>query len=427
MTSNGALQTRRLDAVARGVSTAQPIFVDRAYGAELWDVEGRRFIDFASGIAVLNTGHGHPRVIAAVRAQLDRYVHTAFQVAAYEPYIALCERLNALAPVAQPAKTVLFTTGAEAVENAVKIARVATGRTAVIAFAGGFHGRTHLTMALTGKVTPYKRGLGPTAPDIYHLPFPGEEGAVTVKDSLRALSQIFTVDVEPERVAAIIIEPVQGEGGFRAAPFALLRALRAICDEHGILLIADEVQSGFARTGRMFAIEHSGVSPDLMTLAKSLAGGLPMAAVVGRASIMDQVAPGGLGGTYAGAPLACAAALAVLDIIADEDLCARAEAMGAFMEERLTGLTQQRNAISPIGGVRRLGAMVAFDLVSEDGAPDPGATKRLIERAATRGLILLSCGMHGASIRLIAPLTASLTLVEEGLTLLVEALGERAP
>src|SRR6185312_15879724 len=320
MTKTQDLARRRAASVPRGVGTAHPVFAARAENAEIWDAEGRRFVDFAGGIAVLNVGHRHPKVMAAVEKQLALYTHTAFQVTAYEPYIALAERLNALAPFPGPAKTILFTTGAEAVENAVKIARAATGRSGVIAFGGGFHGRTLLTMAMTGKVLPYKRQFGPLPNEVYHLPFPVPEQGVTVEDSLRALVLLFRDDIEPGRVAAIVIEPVQGEGGFHPAPPELLRALRRICDEQGMLLIADEVQSGFARTGRMFGIEHSGVAPDLISIAKSLAGGFPLSGVIGRADIMDAVEPGGLGGTYGGNPIACAAALAVLDVIAEEKL-----------------------------------------------------------------------------------------------------------
>ena len=323
MATNSDLLARRDLAVPRGVATATPIFAERAKNAEVWDVEGRRYIDFASGIAVLNTGHRHPHVIAAVEAQLKCFTHTAFQVLAYEPYIALAERLNALAPFAAPAKTVLFTTGAEATENAVKVARAATGRSGIIAFTGGFHGRTALASALTGKVSPYKRMFGSAVPDVYHVPFPTVANGLTADDSLRALDFLFTADIAPDRVAAIIIEPVQGEGGFHIAPSELLQALRSTCDAHGILLIADEVQSGFARTGRMFAIEHTGVEPDLVAVAKSLAGGFPLAGLIGRAEILDRIDPGGLGGTYGGSPIGCAAALAVLDVIEQESCSPR--------------------------------------------------------------------------------------------------------
>jgi 4-aminobutyrate aminotransferase/(S)-3-amino-2-methylpropionate transaminase len=423
MTSNKDLLARRERAVPRGVATAYPVFAARAENAELWDAEGRRFVDFAGGIAVLNTGHRHPRVIAAVEAQLARYTHTAFQVVAYEPYIELAERLNALAPFKGPAKTILFTTGAEATENAVKIARAATGRSAVIAFAGGFHGRTMMTMALTGKVLPYKKQFGPMPAEVFHLPFPVAEHGVSVADALRALEFLFRADVEPARVAAIMIEPVQGEGGFYAAPPELLAALRAICDQHGILLIADEVQTGFARTGRMFGIEHSGVEPDMITVAKSLAGGFPLSGVIGRANIMDAAEPGGLGGTYAGSPVACAAALAVLDVIAEEKLIDRANAMGAHIKARLERIAS-RNDVVPIAAIRGHGAMIGFDIVRRRGAyePDADATKRVTAAALDEGLILLSCGVFGNAVRILVPLTAPDTILDEGLDKLDRAL-----
>ncbi|HEX9585407.1 MAG TPA: aminotransferase class III-fold pyridoxal phosphate-dependent enzyme, partial [Gammaproteobacteria bacterium] len=315
MTSNAELMARRKAAVAQGVGNIHGVFADRAENAELWDVEGKRYLDFAGGIGVLNTGHRHPRVMAAVEAQMKRFTHTCFHVAPYEPYVALAERLNALAPGNHDKKTLLVNTGAEAVENAVKVARAYTKRTAVVAFAGGFHGRTLLALGLTGKVDPYKRGFGPMPGEIFHIPFPNALHGISEEDALEALHQLVKTDLEPERIAAIIIEPVQGEGGFYVAPPAFLQALRAFCDSHGVLLIADEVQSGNARTGKMFAIEHSGVVPDLIATAKSLAGGFPLAAVIGRAEVMDAVGPGGLGGTYGGNPLACAAAIAVLDVI----------------------------------------------------------------------------------------------------------------
>lgn len=423
MRTNSALLARRSAAVPRGVSTATPIFADRAENAELWDVEGRRYVDFAGGIAVLNTGHRHPRVIAAVEAQLQRYTHTAFQVSAYEPYVALAERLNALAPIEGPAKTILFTTGAEAAENAVKIARAATGRSAVIAFTGGFHGRTMLTMALTGKALPYKRLFGPLPGEIFHAPFPIAHYGITVEQSLKALDFIFKADVEPERVAAIILEPVQGEGGFHQAPPEFMQALRALCDQHGILLIDDEIQAGFGRTGRMFGIEHTGVKPDLITVAKSLAGGFPLAGVIGRADVMDAAEPGGLGGTYAGSPVACAAALAVLDVMEEEQLLVRAAQLGARTRARLETFVG-RNDLRPIAGIRGPGAMVAFDLVASHGAhePDGAAAKAVTAKALDGGLILLSCGVYGETIRLLFPLTVSDDLLDEGLGLLEDAL-----
>lgn len=427
MSISSDLLARRERAVSRGVATAHPIFAKRAENSQLWDEEGRSYIDFAGGIGVLNTGHRHPKIVKAISEQLERFTHSAFQVTAYEPYIELAERLNDLAPFEAPAKTVLFSTGAEAVENAVKIARASTGRPGVIAFTGAFHGRTLLTSALTGKVAPYKRGFGPFPPDIFHIPFPSgtknNPDAISVEHTLRALDFLFKADLDPERVAAIIIEPVQGEGGFNVAPAELLRELRTICDRHGILLISDEVQSGFARTGKWFAIEHAGVEPDLITVAKSLAGGLPLSGVIGRAAFMDAPEPGGLGGTYAGNPLACAAALAVIDIIEDEHLLSRAEAMGATLRTRLANM-QPKNGLVPMGPVRGLGAMLAFEILRERGGyePDPTATKQITRRALEQGLILLSCGTYGNVIRLLMPLTISDDVLSKGMVALEKAL-----
>jgi 4-aminobutyrate aminotransferase / (S)-3-amino-2-methylpropionate transaminase / 5-aminovalerate transaminase len=423
MSTNASLHSRRIAAVPRGVASAFPVFVDRAENAEIWDIEGRRFVDFAGGIAVLNTGHRHPKVLAAVHAQLDRYTHTAFQVLPYEPYVELAERLNALAPFSGEAKTILFSTGAEAVENAIKIARAATGRSGVIAFTGAFHGRTIMAMALTGKVAPYRKKFGLSPPGIYHVPFPSEVDGVSVADSLKALEFLFRADVEPSSVAAIIIEPVQGEGGFNPAPVELLTALRRTADQHGIVLIADEIQTGFARTGKMFGIEHSGIEPDLVTVAKSLAGGFPLSGVIGRAAIMDAVDPGGLGGTYAGSPIACAAALAVLDVIAEEGLVERANTIGSSIKSAL-GRIAQRNDTVPMAGIRGPGAMVAFDIVKERGSrePDADATKRVTLAALDEGLVLLSCGVHGNTIRILIPLTASDAILAEGLGKLERAL-----
>jgi 4-aminobutyrate aminotransferase/(S)-3-amino-2-methylpropionate transaminase len=422
MTRNSDLQARRLAAIPRGIGTAFPVFADKAENSEIWDADGNRYVDFAGGIAVLNTGHRHPKVIAAVRDQLDKFTHTAFQVLAYEPYVALCERLNALAPFSGAAKSILFSTGAEAVENAVKIARAATGRPGVIAFAGGFHGRTALTMALTGKVMPYKKKFGISPPGIYHLPFPSHDNGVTVEDALGSLDRLFRADIDPADVAAIIIEPVQGEGGFLPAPRELLVGLRAACDRHGILLIADEIQTGFARTGKMFGIEHSGVEPDLVTVAKSLAGGFPLSGVIGRAAIMDAAEPGGLGGTYAGSPIACAAALAVLDVIEEEKLLERANALGAHIKSTLEGFARRNDAVA-IAAIRGPGAMIAFDVVKRDsGEPDGDATKRVTQAALAEGLILLSCGVNGNTIRILNPLTISDALLDEGLAKLGRAL-----
>lgn len=425
MTSNADLHKRRQAAVPRGVSNALAVYAERAANAELWDVEGRRYIDFASGISVLNTGHVHPRVKAAIAAQLEKLTHTCFQVTPYESYIALAEELNKAAPGPTPKKTIFLTTGAEAVENAVKIARYHTKRTAVIAFAGGFHGRTLACITLNGKVAPYKVGFGPMMPDVYHVPYPMAYHGVSVEDSINAIEFLFKAEVDPQRVAAIILEPVQGEGGFYVAPPELLRKLRALCDQHGILLIADEVQSGFARTGKMFAIEHSGVEPDIMTIAKSVAGGVPLSAVIGKAQIMDAPPAGGLGGTYAGSPLGCAAGLAVMEIIRDERLMERAQAMGRFMLPRLQGLQVR---FPCIGEVRGIGAMVAIELVKNHRAdlPDADLAKALVQACARQGLIALSCGLYGNVIRFLAPLTISDALLKEGFNLFEKALAEVA-
>ncbi|HZF74502.1 MAG TPA: 4-aminobutyrate--2-oxoglutarate transaminase [Acetobacteraceae bacterium] len=424
--SNADLQARREAAVPRGVATMLPVFAAKAEGAEITDVEGRRYIDFAAGIAVLNTGHLHPKVKAAVAAQLDAFSHTCFQVTPYEGYIRLAERLNAIAPVRGPAKTIFLTTGAEAVENAVKIARAHTGRPGVIAFSGAFHGRTLLGMALTGKVVPYKTGFGPFPSDIYHLPFPVTYHGREVSETLRAIETLFKSDIEPGRIAAMMIEPVQGEGGFYVAQPELLQGLRRICDEHGILLVVDEVQTGFARTGRMFALDHAGVKADLVTMAKSLAGGFPLSAVTGSAAIMDGPAPGGLGGTYGGNPLACAAGNAVLDVIEEEGLCARAEAIGYLLVGRLEELQRSNALEGVIGDIRALGAMVAMELVAggDPDRPDPDLAKALVARAASKGLVILSCGVRANVIRFLVPLTASDALLAEGMDILGEALRE---
>src|SRR5512140_186477 len=386
--TNAALMARRQAAVPRGVGHAHTIFAARAENAEVYDVEGRRYIDFAGGISVLNTGHRHPAVIEAVKAQLDLYTHTCFQVLAYEPYVALAERLNALAPGNFAKKTLFLTTGAEAIENAVKIARAATGRPGVIAFGGGYHGRTLLTLGMTGKVAPYKTGFGPFPADVFHAVFPDPARGVTVDDAMASIAAIFRNDIEPERVAAIILEPVQGEGGFNVAPPELLKRLRALCDQHGIVLIADEIQTGAGRTGTWFAMEQMGVAADLTTVAKSLAGGFPLSAVIGRAEIMDAPAPGGLGGTYAGSPVGCAAALAVLDVFERENLVQRARLVGERLTAALTTLAQRHRAVC---AVRGLGAMVAFELAKGGNAlqPDAALAKRVVAEAAHRGLILL--------------------------------------
>ncbi|HSU21246.1 MAG TPA: 4-aminobutyrate--2-oxoglutarate transaminase [Variovorax sp.] len=417
---NALLESRRQAACPRGVGVQTQVYTARALNAELWDVEGRRFIDFGSGIAVLATGHRHPRIVAAVRAQLDAFHHTCFQVTPYESYVALCERLNEITPGDFAKKTALFTTGAEAVENAIKVAKAATGRGAVIAFSGAFHGRTLLGMALTGKVHPYKAGFGAMPADVWHVPFPAEALGVSVEDSLVAIERLFKADVDPKRVAAIVIEPVQGEGGFYIAPPELLRRLRALCDLHGILLVVDEVQTGFGRTGCLFALEHSGVEADLLTMAKSLAGGFPLSALTGRAELMDAAAPGGLGGTYAGNPLAVAAALTVLDIVEDESLTQRARVLGARLTDHLTALAAR---LPQIAEVRALGAMVSVEFKDPaTGVPLPDVARRVQDVALGKGLLLLSCGVHGNVLRFLFPLTIEDAIFEEGLGLLAASL-----
>ena len=426
MASNSDLLARREAAVPRGIVSMTRVFADRAENAEVWDVEGRRFVDFAGGIAVLNTGHRHPKVMEAVARQSERFTHTAFQVMAYESYVELAERLNALVPI-QGAKTLLMNSGAEAVENAIKIARAYTGRSAVIAFTGAFHGRSLLTLGLTGKILPYKAKFGPFPAEIYHAPFPMEHHGISEAQSLSALEWLFRSDVEPECVAAMIVEPVQGEGGFYVAPEGFMKALREICDKHGIVLICDEIQTGFARTGKMFAVEHYGIEPDIIAMAKSLAGGFPLSAITGKAAIMDAPDPGGLGSTYGGSPLGCAAASAVIDVIEEERLCERSLALGERIKNRIAQW-QTRNDTLPIGDIRGLGSMVAFELVTERGThtPDPAATKALVAKAEENGLVLLSCGVFGNAIRILVPLTASDELVEEGLGIIERSMIEVA-
>jgi len=423
MTANSDLHARRNAAFTRGIGAMLPLYVERARNAELWDADGKRYIDFAGGIAVVNTGHVHPRVAAAVQQQLEAFSHTCLMITPYRVAIELAEQLNALVPGPTPKKTLLVTTGAEAIENAIKIARAHTQRPGVIAFGGGFHGRTYMAMALTGKVMPYKLGFGPFPGDVYHVPFPIEYHGTSVDDTFAALDHLFKYDIEPTRVAAIVVEPVMGEGGFYVAPPAFIQRLRALCNQYGIVLIADEIQTGFARTGCMFALEHYGVEADLTTMAKSLAGGFPLAAVVGKAGIMDAPTPGGLGGTYAGSPIACAAALAVLEVMREENLPERANHIGALVTRRLETL---QSSLTCIGDVRGLGGMVAMELVKnrDPHASDAELTKALVQQAAKNGLVLLSCGVYGNVIRFLMPLTASDEIVHEGLEILERSLRE---
>ncbi|MGA7595671.1 MAG: 4-aminobutyrate--2-oxoglutarate transaminase [Gallionella sp.] len=420
--NNASLHQRRLAATPRGVGVMAGFYIDRAQNAEVWDVEGKRYIDFAGGIAVLNTGHRHPAMVAAIEAQLARFTHTCYQVLPYESYVSLAERINTLTPGSHAKKTAFFSSGAEAVENAIKIARASTGRSGIIAFSGGFHGRTMMGCALTGKIVPYKVGFGPFPAEIYHVPFPTPLHGVSVADTLGALQTLFKADVDPKRVAAILIEPVQGEGGFYIAPPELMNALRQVCDEHGILLIFDEIQTGFGRTGKLFATEHYGVLPDIITIAKSMAGGMTLSAVCGRAEVMDGPAPGGLGGTYAGNPLAIAAAHAVIDIIEREKLVERSNLLGQKLVARLNAA---QSGVPALKEVRGLGSMVAaefFDPAS--GEPSPDIVKRVQQAALEEGLILLTCGVYANVIRFLYPLTTEDAVFAEALDIIDRALGK---
>lgn len=417
---NNELHQRRLQATPRGIGVMCGFYAEKAENATLWDVEGNEVIDFAAGIAVLNTGHRHPKIIAAVEKQLQAFTHTAYQIVPYESYVSLAERINARVPVDGPAKTAFFSTGAEALENAVKIARAYTKRPGVITFGGGFHGRTYMTMALTGKVAPYKIGFGPFPGSIFHAQFPNPLHGVSTDDALKSLDRIFKADIAPDQVAAILLEPVQGEGGFNIAPDDFMQALRKLCDTHGILLITDEVQSGFARTGKLFAVEHYSVKPDLITMAKSLAGGLPLSAVAGRTEVMDAPAPGGLGGTYAGNPLAVAAAHAVMDVIDEENLCERANHLGKHLVEVLT----KAKADCPyIADIRAQGSMVAVEFNDpQSGEPSAEFTKQVQDKALAAGLLLLSCGVYGNVIRFLYPLTIPEVQFRKALDILYQSL-----
>ena len=414
--TNSALLERRKDAISNGVGLMHPVFAHRAENAEVWDAEGTRYIDFAAGIAVTNCGHRHPDIVAAVSAQLDAFTHTCQHVAPYENMIELAEKLNAVVPGDGQMKSAFFTSGAEAVENSVKLARAYTGRDAIIAFGGGFHGRTFMGMSLTGKVAPYKAGFGAMMPNVYHVPMPIQLNGTNDATTLVAIESLFKGAVEPDHVAAIIFEPVQGEGGFYQVPESLLVALRALCDEHGILLIADEVQTGFGRTGKLFAMDHSSVNPDITALAKGLAGGMPLSAVTGRAQIMDHVGPGSIGGTYGGNPLAIAASLAVLNIIAEEELCARATMLGEILTACLEGM---RAKVPEIAEIRGLGFMVAVEFRDpETNAPLASFANAVKDGARERGLLLLTCGTDGNVVRFLAPLTIPQDHFDEGMDIL---------
>jgi 4-aminobutyrate aminotransferase len=420
MSTNQNLHERRLAATPRGIGVMANFFIERALNAEVWDVEGKRYIDFAGGIAVLNTGHRHPKVIAAIEAQLKQFTHTCYQVLPYESYVTLAERINKLTPGDYAKKTCFFSSGAEAVENAVKIARASTGRPGIIAFSGAFHGRTMMGCALTGKVAPYKIGFGPFPSEVYHAPFPVDLHGVSVDDAINAIHTLFKSDIDPKRVAAIIIEPVQGEGGFYATPPEMMRTLRSLCDEHGILLIYDEVQTGFGRTGKMFAAEHYDVLPDIITMAKSMAGGTTLSAVCGKAAVMDGPAPGGLGGTYAGNPLAIAASHAVIDVMEEEQLVARANLLGEKLTSRLKAVQVKVPALKDVRG---LGSMIAAEFFDpKTGEPSTEITKRVQQFALEKGLILLTCGVYTNALRFLYPLTIEDAVFDEALTILEQAL-----
>ena len=408
--------------VPRGITSAHPLTVDRAKGSELWDVSGKRYIDFAGGIGVMNVGHAHPRVMQAVQEQLERATHTSFQVVHYESYLRLAERLCEVAPIAGARKAIFFSTGAEAIENAVKIARAATGRPAVISFRGGFHGRTLLALSLTGSVQPYKQDFGPYATEIYQTPFPYAYRGWTTQAAMADLENLLESEVSPKRVAAIVIEPVLGEGGFVPAPLDFMRKLRELCDRHGMLLIADEIQTGFGRTGKFFAMEHSGVQPDLITVAKSMAAGFPLSGVIGRAEVMDAPDPGGLGGTFGGNPVACAAGLAVMDIMRDEKLPERAARIGSVVEERMESWAKENELI---GDVRVVGAMAGMELVRDRKTKEAAdkETAKVLATAREKGLIILRCGTHHNVIRTLMPLTIPDDQLEQGLDILGASLG----
>ena len=426
MTSNKEQWIRRENAVARGVASMHQRFAVNAQNAEVHDSDGNRLIDFAAGLAVCNTGHTHPRIVEAVKSQLDRFSHACFQVTPYDCYIELAEELNKIAPGVDPKKSLFVTTGAEAIENAVKIARAYTGRRGVVTFTGGYHGRTMMTLAMTKKVFPYKAGFGPMPSEIHHAAFPFEYHGITQDVAWKSLMDVFFSDIEVSATAAIVLEPVLGEGGFYVTPTPFMQKLRKFCDENGILLIIDEIQTGFARTGKMFAIEHMDVAPDLMTVAKAMAGGFPIAGVIGKAEIMDAPAPGGLGGTYGGSPLACVAGLEVLKIIREENLCHRAVGIGEQIKSHLK--EGQQSGMRCIGDIRGLGAMVAVEFVKDGNVdePLPDLTREIVVEAAEEGLMLLSCGIRGNVIRFLPALTASDEIIEDGMKILMNILKRKS-
>lgn len=421
--NNAQLNELKQRYVADSAATPATEFAEHAENAELWDADGQRFIDFAGGIGVLGLGHRHPQVVEAIKAQLDKLMHTCQTVMGYAPYVQLAQKLCELGPVTGPAKAALFNSGAEAIENAVKIARAATGRSGVICFDGSFHGRTFMTLAMTGKVLPYKNDFGPMPGDVFRAPFPNAYHGISDDEAINGLKRVFKTDIAPHRTAAIVIEPVLGEGGFYAASPFFLKTLRELCDEHGILLIVDEVQSGFGRTGKLFALEHSGIEADLMTMAKSMADGMPLSAVVGTASLMDAPGPSSLGGTYSGNPICCAAALAVIEVFEQKTILAQSAALG---ERLIRRFEQWQNRFEAVDNPRHLGAMAAFELVADKASrtPDSVLTAKLCKKARDHGLILLSCGFWNNSIRILVPLTISDTLLDEGLDIIEAGLAK---
>ncbi|MBY8108582.1 4-aminobutyrate--2-oxoglutarate transaminase [Vibrio fluvialis] len=414
--TNTEWQSRKEKVVAKGMANLAPIYAAKAENALLTDIEGKQYIDFAAGIAVNNTGHSHPRIVAAVKEQLEQFSHTCSMVTPYTSFVELAENVVDIAPGNFDKKAAFVTTGAEAVENAIKFARAYTGRSGVIAFKGGFHGRTNLCMGLTGKTAPYKIGFGPFPNEIYHVPYPNAYHGISQEQSLSAIQDLFACDIEPSRVAAIIFEPIQGEGGFYQAPNAWVSAIRELCDQHGIVMICDEIQTGFARTGKLFACEYFGAKPDLITMAKGIAGGFPLSGVVGKAEIMDSATPGGIGGTYAGSPLACRAALEVIKIIKDENLCEKAQHVGLQFKE---SLIEMQKAIPQIGDIRQVGAMIAMELNDPTtGQPLADLTKQLVLKCHHQGVILLSCGVKANVIRFLPPLTIESELITKGLDII---------
>ncbi|WP_138439725.1 4-aminobutyrate--2-oxoglutarate transaminase [Marinobacter alexandrii] len=421
--SNKELQALKERYVAAGAASPNEQFADHATNAELWDADGKRMIDFAGGIGVLNIGHRHPKVVEAVKAQLDKLMHTCQTVMPYEGYVKLAEKLSGIVPVRGHAKVMLANSGAEALENAIKVARAATGRSNIICFDGGYHGRTFYTMAMNGKAAPYQTDFGPMPGTVFRAPYPVPYHGVSEDEALRGLKMTMKADSPGKDTAAIVIEPVLGEGGFYAAPTSFLKEIRKICDEHGILMIVDEVQSGFGRTGKMFAIEHSGVEPDMMTMAKSMADGMPISAIVGTDKHMDASGPNSLGGTYTGSPTACAAALAVFDVFKEEDILAKGQRLGEKLKQRFN---QWQEQFAHVDNVRNLGPMAAFELVeSKDSRePKPELAAAVTKKAKEKGLILLSCGMYGNTLRFLMPVTIEDEVLEEGLNIVEEALKE---